>query len=88
MIITNANHTCSAGEYSELENLIEQEDGKGVVTYNACYGLTYNIILENLSEVLWVKSIINDNPVPGEFLNKFDKAFSFALGEFVKTLLD
>lgn len=88
MIITNATHTCCVGEYSELENLIEQEDGKGVVTYNACYGLTYNIILENLSEVLWVKSIINDNPVPGEFLNKFDKAFSFALGEFVKTFLD
>lgn len=87
MIITNANHTCSAGEYSELENLIEREDG-GVVTYNACYGLTYNIILENPSEVLWVKSIINDNPVPGEFLHKFDKAFSFALGEFVKTFLD
>lgn len=87
MIITDIFHT-RVNDYSELENLIEQEDGKGVVTYNACYGLTYNIILENPSEILWVRSIINDNPVPGEFLHKFDKALSLALGEFVKTLLD
>lgn len=88
MIITDIVHT-RMNDYSELENLIEQEDGKGVVTYNACYGLTYKIILENPSEILWVRSIINDKPVPGEFLNKFDKALSLALGEFVKkTLLD